>query len=101
MCFKKSTGWHRLGLDLGLDPGRRWAPLGTTGHFCANFATCSWEPLTMLNPHFVAGEHRLFGCHKSEDIFFSTMKNHVTINYSNLILFDIENNHEFQSHSCY
>ena len=43
-------------------------PLGATGHICANFATCSWEPLTMLNPHFVAGEHRLFGGHKSEDI---------------------------------
>ena len=37
-------------------------------NFCANFATGSWEPLTMLNPHFVAGEHRLFGGHKSEDI---------------------------------
>ena len=44
------------------------ALLGTTGHICANFATCSWEPLTMLNPHFVAGEHGLFGGHKSEDI---------------------------------
>ena len=30
------------------------------GHICANFATCSWEPLIMLNPHFVAGEHGLF-----------------------------------------
>ena len=35
---------------------------------CANFATCSWEPLTMLNPHFVAGEHCLFGVLESEDI---------------------------------
>ena len=42
--------------------------LGAAGHICANFATCSWEPLTMLNPHFVAGEHGLFGGHKSEDI---------------------------------
>ena len=33
-----------------------------------NFATCSWEPLVMLNPQFVAGEHGLFGGHKSEDI---------------------------------
>ena len=48
--------------------GRRWALLGNAGHICANFATCSWEPLTMLNPHFVAGEHGLFGGHKSEDI---------------------------------
>merc|ERR1712016_325408 len=58
--------------------GHRWAPLGTAGrrcgllgaagHICANFATCSWEPLTMLNPQFVAGEHGLFGGHKSEDI---------------------------------
>ena len=52
----------------------RWASLGfdlcAAGHICANFATCSWELLTMLNPHFVAGEHGLFGCHKSEDIFF-------------------------------
>ena len=45
-----------------------WVPLGATGHICANFATCRWEPLTMLNPHFVAGEHGLFGGHESEDI---------------------------------
>ena len=38
------------------------------GHICANFAICSWELLIMLNPHFVAGEHGLFGGHKSEDI---------------------------------
>ena len=48
--------------------GRRWALLGNAGHICANFATCSWEPLTMLNPQFVAGEHGLFGGHESEDI---------------------------------
>ena len=42
--------------------------LGAAGHICANFATCSWEPLAMLNPQFVAGEHGLFGGHKSEDI---------------------------------
>ena len=36
-------------------------------HISANFATCSWELLTMLNPHFVVGEHGLGG-HKSEDI---------------------------------
>ena len=42
-------------------------------HIRANFATCSWEPLAMLNLQFVAGEHGLFGGHKSEDIrtFFS------------------------------
>ena len=50
-----------------------WVPLGAAGHICANFETCSLEPLTMLNPLFVAGEHGLFGGHKSEDIrtFFS------------------------------
>jgi len=37
-------------------------------HICANFATCSWEPLAMINLQFVAGEHGLFGGHKSEDI---------------------------------
>ena len=52
---------------LGASSGRR-ALLGAAGHICANFATCSWEPLTMLNPQFVAGEHGLFGGHKSEDI---------------------------------
>ena len=26
------------------------------------------EPITMLNPHFVAGETGLFGGHESEDI---------------------------------
>ena len=44
------------------------ALVGTGQHICANCATCSWEPLTMLNPQFVAGEHGLFGGHKSEDI---------------------------------
>ena len=48
--------------------GDRWPLLGTAWYICANFATCSREPLTMLNPHFVAGEHGLFGGHKSEDI---------------------------------
>ena len=48
--------------------GRGWAPLGTTWHICTNFATCSWEPPTMLNPHFLAGEHGLFGARESEDI---------------------------------
>ena len=43
------------GMEL-VRTGRCWAPLGNAGHICANFATCSWEPLTMLNPHFVAGE---------------------------------------------
>ena len=38
-----------------------WTPLGAAGHICANFATCNWEPLTMLSPQFVAGEHGLFG----------------------------------------
>ena len=47
---------------------RCWVPLGAAGHICANFATCYWEPLTMLNPQFVAGEHGLFGGHKSEDV---------------------------------
>ena len=37
-------------------------------HICANLATCSWEPLSMLNLHFVAGEHGLFGGHESKDI---------------------------------
>ena len=31
------------------------ALVGTGQHICANCATCSWEPLTMLNPQFVAG----------------------------------------------
>ena len=42
--------------------------VGAAGQICANFATFSWEPLTMLNPHFVAGEHGLFGAHESEYI---------------------------------
>ena len=83
--LQKSTGWHSsvllgaLGWVLTrVAAGRHWAPLGAVvccwallgaaGHICANFATCSWELLTMLNPHFVAGEHGLFGGHKSEDI---------------------------------
>ena len=48
--------------------GCSWVLLGATGHISANFATCSWEPLSMLNLHFVAGEHGLFGGHESEDI---------------------------------
>ena len=35
---------------LGETRGDRWALLGTAWHICANFATCSREPLTMLNP---------------------------------------------------
>ena len=34
--------------------------VGTVGHICAIFATCSWELLIMLNPHFVAEEQGLF-----------------------------------------
>ena len=52
---------------LGASSGRR-ALLGAAGHICANFATCSWELFTMLNPHIVAGEHGLFWGHKSKDI---------------------------------
>ena len=48
------------GLEL-VRTGQRWATLGTAGHICANFAT-------MLNPHFVAGEHGLLRAHESEDI---------------------------------
>ena len=44
------------------------APFCTARHICDNFATCSWEPLSMFNLHFVAGEHGLFGGHESEDI---------------------------------
>ena len=33
--------------------------------------TCSWEPLTMLNPCLVAGEHGLFEAHESKDIIYS------------------------------
>ena len=53
---------------LGETRGDRWALLGTAWHICANFATCSREQLTIRNPHFVAGEHGLFGGHESEDI---------------------------------
>ena len=56
-----STGWYWAALG---GAGRHWAPLGTAGLIWANLATCRWEPLTMLNPHFVAGEHGLFGAHK-------------------------------------
>ena len=55
-------------LILVLQGAGHLAPLGTAWHICANFATCSWEPLTMLNPHFLAGEHGLFGGHDSKDI---------------------------------
>ena len=63
-CATRCSIW---GMEL-VRTGRCWAPLGNPGHICANFATWSWEPLTMLNPHFVAGEQGLFGGHKSEDI---------------------------------
>ena len=48
----------RWSIWAGGDQGRL---LATPWHICANFATCSLEPLTILNPHFVAGEHGLFG----------------------------------------
>ena len=84
MCSKKALvstiwcHWAPLGTPgwvlTRVAPRHRWVlldltPLGAAGHICANFATCSWEPLTMLNPHFVAGEHGLFGDHKSKDIW--------------------------------
>ena len=69
-----TTGHRWVPLSIA---GRRWAPLCAAGHICANFATCSWEPLTMLNPQFVAGEHGLFGGHKSEDIRTFHVSNHV------------------------
>ena len=53
------------GLEL-VRNGRCWAPLGTFVLILQ--LVLSWEPLTMLNPHFVAGEHGLFGAHESEDI---------------------------------
>ena len=55
-------------LILVLQGAGHLALLGTAWHICANLTTCSWEPLTMLNPHIVAGEHGLFEAHKSEDI---------------------------------
>ena len=67
-----SGGWNWLEL---VRTGWRWAPLRTAGHICANFATCGWEPLTMLIPHFVAGKHGFFGGHKSEDIRTFLSKN--------------------------
>ena len=45
-----------------------WVPLGVSGHICANSATCSWELLSMLNLHFVAGEHGFFWGNESKDI---------------------------------
>ena len=41
------------------------ALLGTAWH---GWAQLILQPLTMLNPHCVAGEHGLFGAHESEDI---------------------------------
>ena len=61
-----------------------WTPLGAAGHICANFATCNWEPQTIIIPHFVAGEHGLFGGHKSEDIrtfFFGSETSNVRTKY--------------------
>ena len=63
------VGTVRVGTVRVGSIGCCWVPLGATGHICANFATCSWELLTMLNPHFVAGEHGLLWGHKSEDIW--------------------------------
>ena len=68
------VGTVRVGTVRVGSIGCCWVPLGATGHICANFATCSWELLTMLNPHFVAGEHGLFGGHKSEDIRTFSLK---------------------------
>merc|ERR1712235_57307 len=69
-----------------------WVPLGAAGHICANFATCSWQPLTMLNPQFVAGEHGLFGGHKSEDIrtlFYINYKKFFSLSLLSLSLFSL------------
>ena len=73
VATKCSIIWHRLApfgtvWHRSAPFGCRWVLLGATGHISANFATCNWEPLSMLNLHFVAGEHGLFGGHESEDI---------------------------------
>ena len=47
-----------------------------------------WELLTMLNPHFVAGEHGLFGNHKSEDI--GTFFKWINFFYNLFIVFSIK-----------
>ena len=43
-----------------------WMLLGAAGHICADFATCSWEPLIMLNPQFVAGNTDYLGAISSK-----------------------------------
>ena len=53
------------GGDQG-SPGETRGP--TLPTIFANCATCSWEPLTMLNPQLVAGKHSLFGGYESKDI---------------------------------
>ena len=60
--------------------------VGAAGQICANLATFSWEPLTMLNPHFVAGEHGLFGAHESE--YIRTISIYPRINLEENSLFE-------------
>ena len=75
--------WAQLGTA-----GHSWAPLGTARHICANFATCSWEPLTMLNPYFAAGEHGLFGgyeCTKKDTASVQNIYKYVGGRYFNII----------------
>ena len=63
--------------------------MSVTENYSLLFSSCNLELvdfllviLTILNPHFVAGEHGLFGGHKSEDIrTFSLMKLRV-VNFS-------------------
>ena len=66
----------RIQVSQGNGPGETWGDRGRPGEtrgptlptIFANCATCSWEPLTMLNPQLVAGKHSFFGDHESEDI---------------------------------
>ena len=68
--FNKTSNSRNYKLNLSQFTASLAGPhqLSIAGHICAYFATCRCEPLTMLNPHFVAGEHGLFGAHESEDI---------------------------------
>ena len=66
------VGTVRVGTVRVGSIGCCWVPLGATGHICANFATCSWELLTMLNPHFVTGHFLDFGLGGSAEAKFAS-----------------------------
>ena len=81
----------RWSIWAGGDQGRL---LATPWHICANFATCSWDSQSSL----CSWEHRLFGGHKSEDIWTIFLKRSAWRMFSLIVYFSLSALFLFSDH---